>query len=331
MTLAVSLAACALSLPGGLLGPKSAWSASPVVDSAQQLYDGAKFNDAVAKLRDALSSGAVTGPDALQAKALLGRCLVKAGNRVEARETFKNLLRQDSGYRLDATVVPPDEMEVFELALKAIQADQVSASRRVPASLFFYWGKGPGDNTSLGNIQEYFGGPSKLDVQSEFGGSVRFPIRPRWSLDVELSRLKSTGTDTTAAPNEIQFEASAIPLVVSIYWAAVPGDKFRANAFVGAGRLLEARNSIDLPFGGTTRVTIADTKTGSYFHVGGEGEYLFHPKLSLAGRVLYRSATATELYHESVLNFDGTHPLKDRKVDFSGVAFAIGLRAYIGY
>jgi hypothetical protein len=339
MTLAVSLAACALALPGGLFGPKAAWSASPVVDSAQQLYDSAKFNDAITTLRDGLSSGGVTGPDALKAKALLGRCLVKTGNRVEGKEQFKNLLRQDGGFRLDATNVPPDEMEVFELASKEILAEQIAAGRRIPASLSFFYGMGPGDNTSLGEVQSHFGGSKKLDPKPEFGGSVRFPLRPRWSLDLELSRLRATGTsDSSAASQYIldtNYEAAAIPLVVSLCWTAVPGEKFRANLFVGGGRLLAASNSIDMNYNDTFRFLFASTKTGSYFHVGAEGEYLVHPKLSLTGRALYRSATATGLYKESttLLDLIDANPptLKGRKVDFSGVAFSVGLRAYIGY
>jgi hypothetical protein len=329
ITLAVSLAACALSLSGGPLGPKAALAASPALDAAQQLYDGAKFNDAITKLREAITTGAVSGPDALKAKELLGRCLVKTGSRIEAREQFKNLLRQDGGYRLDAAAVPPDEMEVFELARKAIVAEQIDAGQRIPASLSFYYGKGPGDNKSLGEVAlDFTGGKSTLDVKPEFGGSVRFPLRPRYSLDLELSRLRATSHDQTPAPNDTRFEAAAIPLVVSLYWTAMPGAKFRANAFVGAGPMLVASNSIDLPFG--VRIKIADAKTGLFVHTGLEGEYLVHSKVSLTGRVLYRSATATNLYHDSPLNF-GTHPVKDRKVDFSGVAFAIGMRAYIGY
>jgi hypothetical protein len=34
---------------------------------------------------------------------------VKTGNRVEAKEAFKFVLRQEPGWRPDATTVPPDE------------------------------------------------------------------------------------------------------------------------------------------------------------------------------------------------------------------------------
>lgn len=325
---------CAMMALALLLTPvlnvAAAYAASPAVAEAQALYDTAKFPEAVVKLRDALGTGAVTGSDALAARALMARCLVKAGNRLEAKQVFKTVLRSDPAWRPDALSVPPDEMDVFNLALKEITAEQIEAGQRIPASLSFYLGKGSGDNKSLGEIQKYLGGSEKLDSQTELGGSVRFPLRPRLSLDLELSRLSSTGEDSTAAPNTIEFEAAAMPMVVSLYWTAVTGAKQRVNLFAGAGPLLSASNSIDLPFF-NFRIKIADQKTGFYFHTGAEGEYLITPKIALSGRVLYRSATASKLYHDSTLEFYGERAIKDRKVDFSGFGAHVGIRAYIGY
>ena len=325
-----------------LLASRPAWAASPALDEAQSLYDGAKFDDAIAKLRDALSSGQITGSDVVSARALMGRCLVKAGKRLEAKQAFKTVLRTDPGFRLDTVTVPPDEVEVFNLAAKEIQREQIEAGQRIPASLMFYYGVGPGDNKSLGEVQNHFGGSSKLDVQPEFGGSVRFPLAPRFSLDIEFSRLRATGkSDSTAASTVIKdtkYEAAAIPLVLSLYWTVLPGTKYRANLFVGGGPFLASNISIDMRYQGGPydfRFLQGDTKTGTYFHVGGEGEYMMRPKVSISGRVLYRSATATELIHQGTGLLTAIDPgipiFKDRKVDFSGVAFTLGLRAYIGY
>lgn len=324
-------AGIALALLLSPLMVSMARAASPVVTQAQQLYDGAKFPEAVLKLRDALATGQVTGTDALDARALMARCLVKAGNRLEAKQVFKTVLRSDPAWRPDALSVPPDEMDVFNIALKEINAEQIEAGQRIPASLSFYVGKGPGANKSLGDIQKFLGGSGELDAQTEFGGSVRFPLRPRVSLDLELSRFKATGKDSSASPNTIDFEAGAMPMVVSLYWTALPGSKYRGNLFAGAGPMFSSRNSIDLPFSPTVRLQLADQKTGFYFHLGAEGEYVVTPKVSLSGRVLYRSATASDLYHKSTLELYGSKPIKDRKVEFSGIAVHIGLRAYIGY
>src|SRR6266487_1769514 len=77
-----------------VLQSSTAWAISPALEEAQALYDGAKFTDAIAKLRDALSSGQLAGTDAIAARALMARCLVKSGNRVEAKQAFKFVLRQ---------------------------------------------------------------------------------------------------------------------------------------------------------------------------------------------------------------------------------------------
>ncbi len=315
--------------------PKPAVTATPApagtpIERGQRLYDDAKFTEAVALLRGALSSGQVTGNDVVTARALMARCLVKAGSRIEAKQAFETVLRMDPAWRPDAVVVPPDEMDVFRLALDVVTREQIEAGQRIPASVGFWYGTGAGDNKSLGEIQHFLGGADALDAQAEFGGSVRFPLRPRLSLDLELARFRATGHDSTQAPNTIDFEAAAMPMVVSVYWAAMSGSHQRVNLFVGGGPLLAATNSIDLPFF-TFRIKIADQKTGMYMHGGVEGEWLVHSKLAVTGRALYRSATATKLYHDSTLELYGTKAIKDRKVDFSGFGASLGLRAYIGY
>ena len=312
--------------------PREAQAASPALDDAQRLYDSAKFDDAITRLRDALASGQVAGPDALKAKELLGRSLVKAGNRVEAREAFKSLLRTDSGYRLDAVSVPPDEVEVFNLALKDIQSEQIEAGNRIPASISLFYGVGSGDNKSMGEIVKAGGGDDKFDSKPEFGGSVRFPLRPRFSLDVELSRFRATDHDSVSGTGRTEFEASAIPLVVSLYWTAVPGNKYRVNLFGGAGPMLASRAGIEFLFF-TIHLGLADEKVGTYVHGGVEGEYMVTPKLSISGRVLGRYANASKLFKNSDLMLYGPPavPLANRKVDFSGFGAYIGLRGYIGY
>jgi hypothetical protein len=334
--IALAMVCCAVWLVSGLapvLRATSAWAASPVVEEAQKLYDAAKFNDAVAKLRDGLGTGQITGNDVVAGRALLARCLVKSGNRLEAKQAFKTVLRTDPAYRPDAVMVPPDEMDVFNLALKEVTAEQIEAGQRIPASIAFQFGTGSGDNKSLADIQHFMGGSDKLDSKTEISGSVRFPLRPRLSLDLELARFRATGKDSSRAPNDIQFEATATPIVVSLYWAAISGPQRRVNLFVGGGPLLSASNSLDLPFF-TVRIKIADEKTGTYFHGGAEGEWLLTPKVAVTGRALFRSATATKLYDNTTVDFGTStnpHPLKDRKVDFSGYGVFVGLRAYIGY
>lgn len=307
----------------------SATTTSPIAD-AQKLYDSAHFKDAVDKLRAALSNGLVSGSDAVSARALMARAMVKAGNRVEAKQAFKAVLRTDPAYRLDALEVPPDEMDVFKMALAEITQEQIEAGQRVPASLGFFYGVGSGDNKSVGELVKAGGGDDHLKSKPEFGVSVRFPVRPKLSLDLELSRFRSTGNDSFPSPNDTRFEATAIPMVASLYWTAIPGSKHRVNVFVGAGPMVASRASLSFNFF-TVRLNLAEEKVGAYLHGGVEGEWLLSPRLSLNGRVLGRYAKASKLFKDSELTLYSNAPLKNRDVDFSGFGAYVGLRAYIGY
>jgi len=333
---AVSLALALLLTPGfsPALRAPAAWAAAPAVDEAQHLYDTAKFSEAVAKLRDALNSGQVTGSDVIAARALLARCLVKAGNRLEAKQAFKTVLRADPAWRPDAVMVPPDEMDVFNLALKEINAEQIEAGQRVPASLCFFFGAGSGSNKELGEFVKLGGGDDKFNSKTEFGGSVRFPLKPRLSLDIELARFRATDDDTAGAfsTKAVQYEATAIPLLVNLYWTALPRQHWRGNVFAGLGPLMAARVAFKIPGSGSSVLEIADERQGFIFQGGVEGEYLFNSRFSVSGRLLGRSATATGFFKDTKLNiYNSTDFLDNRKVDFSGYGAFVALRAYIGY
>jgi tetratricopeptide (TPR) repeat protein len=312
--------------PARAQGADSTQGASPV-QQAQALYDQAKFADAAALLRAAIAHQQVSGNDELKARELLGRSLVKSGNRLAAKEAFKALLREDSAYRLDTLTVPPDEVEVFDLAVKDISAEQTAAGQRIPASLGFFYGTGSGDNKNYGEISKAGGGPGTLDNKPEFGGSVRFPVLPRFSLDIEMSRFRATATDKSP----FDYTLTGSPLVASLYYTAFSTAKIHLNGFVGAGALLDANANIRLSLF-STPINLSTQKNGWYYHAGVEGEYLVIPKLSVNGRLLVREATAKDMNlaiqdpFDLYSNVNANH----RKIDFSGFGAFIGLRAYIG-
>lgn len=334
----VALLLVTASVPASLLAclTPAAHAQASVLDEVQRLYTSSKFDDAVTMLREAMASGQVTGPEALEAKAWLGRCLVKAGNRVEAKEAFKSLLRQDDGFRLDAVTVPPDEMAVFDQALKEINAEQIEAGRRIPASIELYGGYGAWANQDYTDLVK-LGGADEFDGHGEFGGAVRFPIRPRWSMEIAFMRLRATARDSFPSPGGIDYKLSALPLVVSGYYNVRPGDRLRLNVFAGAGPLLAAQAQASLLFFGVLPISLNAGKTGIYLHGGVEGEYLLHPRLSITGRAAGRVARASELEYsgEELTVYSTTPPsasdINGRDLDFSGFTFQLGLRAYIGY
>ncbi len=304
---------------------------TPPVEEARALYEQAKFGDAITLLRSALSSGQVAGANALAARELIARCLVRSGNRLEAKEAFKGLLHLNPSYRPAPGALPPDEREVFRLALDEFQSEQIEAGNRVPASISFMFGVGSGDNKDLGEVAAAGGGDDKFDVDPNFGAAVRFPIKPRWSVEIEMQRFRATNADTFPAPNQTEYEITALPLSVSVYYAAMTNPKWRVNVFGGVGSMLVATSSIRFNFGSAI-FSLSDQKNGFYGHAGVEGEYLVHPRFAVYGRLLGRVAKASDLYSDSEITlYSSDAAIKGREVDFSGFGAHVGVRAYIGY
>ncbi|MEO5989873.1 MAG: hypothetical protein ABIU54_11160 [Candidatus Eisenbacteria bacterium] len=310
---------------------------------AQALYDQSDFSASQSLLREKLASGVISGKEVRPARELLARSLVRSGNRVEAKEAFKGVIRRFPGYRPDAGKVPPDEQEVFAMAEREVLAEQIETGRRIPASLSFSIGTGSADNEDMGKVIDfldelYDSGDStavtghKYDGKLQFGGAVRFPIRERLSIEVELQSLHAS---TSLKPADFEgrsigFDVSGLPLSVSLYQAVLSGRSFRLNVFAGGGVLATAISEVDYSelkdiLG--VPVKLSGQKTGSYFHGGLEAEYLVTQRFSLSGRLLGRSAKA-----KGTLDGIGFgEEFNGRTIDFSGFGATLGLRAYIGY
>jgi len=320
-TIAV-LPASAQTPPAG----QPATAANPI-EKARDQYEQGQFSEAIEDLRAGLASGKITGSSAREARELIARCLVRQGNRPDAKEAFKALLHLDPSYRPAAGSLPPDEQEVYDQAYKEFTSEQIEAGERVPASLAFTYGTGSGDNKDMAEIAAAGGGDDKYDTKPEFGGSVRFPVTPRVSLEIELQRFRATNQDANNPP--LQYEIAAFPFSVSGVYDVVPRSKWRVNVFGGLGSMLVSTTKIGVDFLGA-RIQLSDQKNGFYAHGGVEGEYLIVPKLAVTGRLLARYAKTTNMYKDQDNSLNGV-PLKGRDTDFSGFGAHIGLRAYIGY
>lgn len=328
---ALGLACLVLLATATALAPAVALAQSPTVAQAQQQYDEGKFADALATVQGALSSGAVTGSDAVAARVLLGRCQAKVGDVPGARKTFLRVLHEDPQFRLDEVRTPPDEVAVFRDALRIFQEEQARASQRIPASLEVFYGLGSGDNTDMGEYVASGGGDKKFDNKPMFGVGVRFPLAPKWSLNLELIRFHATNEDSVSGLGKSKYELSATPLAFSLCYLLRDQGHVRASVFAGGGPMLNAFATDKFLFFGVLPLSIADTKVGAYFHGGLEGEYVINPKISVTGRALYRSAKVKMYKGSTFTQYGGTVTLGDRNLDFSGYGVSLGLRAYIGY
>lgn len=313
------------------IAPQAAFAQASPVAKAQQQYDSGKFADALATLQEALSTGAVTGSDAVGARELLGRCQVKAGDVPGARNTFLKILRSDPLYRLDALRTPPDEVEAFQQALKTFEAEQLQASQRIPASIALFGGIGSGSNEDFGKYVAVGGGDKEFDNKPMFGISVRFPLAPRWSLDLEMQRFRAVNEDSVSGPAKATYELTATPMVVNVIYLMRDSDKYRVNLFAGAGPMLNCYASDKFLFFGSIPLKVTDTKVGTYFHAGVEGEYELHPKLAVTGRALFRSAKAEKMFKGSEFGQYTGATIGNRDMDFSGYGLSLGIRGYIGY
>jgi len=315
------------------LAPHVALAQSGPVARAQAQYDSGQFAEALATLESALSSGEVTGSDALAARQLLGRCQAKVGDVPAARRTFLQVLRRDPQFRLDEVTTPPDELVVFREALRMFEEEQALASQRLPASITAFLGIGSGANEDFGEYVALGGGDKEFENKPMFGLGVRFPLAPRWSLDLEMTRFHATNEDTLTVTGRGKgtYELTATPMVVSVVYTAYSSGKLRASVFAGAGPMLNAYASDKFLYFVGIPLKVTDTKVGTYFHGGLEGEYTLHPKLSLTARALFRSAKATEMFEDLDFTQYSSGTLGNRDLDFSGYGLSLGLRGYVGY
>jgi hypothetical protein len=315
-----------------VLSPHVAFAQAGAVAQAQSQYDSGRFADALTTLQNALAAGEVTGSDAIGARVLLARCQAKVGDVPAARKTFLQVLRQDPQFRLDEVSTPPDEVAVFREALRAFEREQEQASQRIPASLAGFYGIGSGANEDFGEYVALGGGDKEFDNKPFFGIGVRFPLAPRWSLDLELQRFRATNEDSVSGPAQATYELTATPLVVNVVYLVKESGKLRMNVFAGGGPMLNSYAADKFLFFGSIALKVTDTKVGTYFHGGFEGEYSLHPKLSVNARALFRSAKATKMYEDSQFTqYGGTETIGNRDMDFSGYGLTLGLRGYIGY
>jgi len=97
-------------------------SGSALVQKGSQAYDEARFADAIAILKDLVDRADLERADLQKAREYLARSYVKTGKYDLAKDTFRSLLKIAPNWRPDPVYVPPDEIDLFNEALKDEQA-----------------------------------------------------------------------------------------------------------------------------------------------------------------------------------------------------------------
>lgn len=316
--------------------------ANPVA-VAQELYRQAFFDEAVQSLKVAFATGRVTPDEWAKANEWLARALVRSGNRIGARAVFFEILERDGQYRPDALRIPQDEVDVFNLALADYRVNEARQMRRIPVSFGFQVGRGSADNSDFAALAQTKGGDGHFKGETEFAGSIRFPLPIRaggWSLDVELGRFRGTDFDNLPTGNDakVSYEASAMPLTISLL-RAFPFRAGRLNLFGGGGPLLASEiNMRFLHNHNLTElipVTLNGRATGTIAQLGGELEFPVQKRLTVAARGVYRRAATGKIdfARPNFLLYDPDPATKigGRSLDFSGFAASVGLRAQVGF
>jgi hypothetical protein len=110
------------AMAGGTREPLAhATPGHPVVDLAQTLFRGARFEDVIALLEPALVADTLAGGDQNDALELLARSYVRVGNIEAGVRTFFGLLDVAPAWDLDTRRVADDEHAVFARARRQWQ------------------------------------------------------------------------------------------------------------------------------------------------------------------------------------------------------------------
>jgi hypothetical protein len=164
-------------------------------------------------------------------------------------------------------------------------------------------------------------GAIKNGVEYGFGVDYRFS---RWfSVGFEVGRVGGDAAQPMVAPasGPTQYSATASPFAINLTAHVAREPRGNLDVFVGGGPLLSATvSSVSDIF------DLSASKTGVYLHAGAAAELRFSPMVALGVRGLVRHARASRIDLRDISN----DPNAIWDLDFSGVAFSIGPKIYLG-
>lgn len=173
-------------------------------------------------------------------------------------------------------------------------------------------------------------GVSPKHVKSgwEYGGSIRYGVSPKLSLDYEVNLMNGKGTtdaNSTAGTAKLVAHTKGLAGPLSLYYELGKSEKSTIYFFVGGGPMYGTKwklESTDL----TPNTIEAKSKTGFYAHGGFEGDYNLSKSVAITARALGRYAKASDVTYTDPTTSQETKA----DVNLSGGAFSLGLRAFFG-
>ncbi|MEP7028557.1 MAG: outer membrane beta-barrel protein [Candidatus Eisenbacteria bacterium] len=165
--------------------------------------------------------------------------------------------------------------------------------------------------------------PPRKEIKSgwEYGGTLRYGISNKVSLDAEVNSINAKATTTNPSGNgDEKYAVKGIAVPVNIILALAENDKYTFNLFAGAGPLLSAK----LTAQDDTNNIKTDSQTTITAQGGFEGMMFVSPKFAITARALGRTAKISDL------QVNGVSSTPKLDADLSGAAFSLGLRAFFG-
>lgn len=163
--------------------------------------------------------------------------------------------------------------------------------------------------------------PPRDEIKSgwEFGGSLRYGISEKLSIDAEGTKInaKSTTSDPAGDGDE-HWSVKTFAIPVTLNYALSQNEKYAFSIFAGGGPMLSAK----LEGHDDTNSVETDGQTKFMGQGGLEGMWYAGPKMAITARVLGRTAKISNLEQGGVAT--------GIDADLSGVAFSLGLRAFFG-
>jgi Outer membrane protein beta-barrel domain len=171
------------------------------------------------------------------------------------------------------------------------------------------------------SLKASIGVPPYEDIAGDwdFGGSMRYGISEKASLDLEFNAIKAKGTSEEAG-EELTATVKGLATSLNLYYALSQNESFDFNFFVGAGPLLSTKWQLDSTSGGSEE---SEGKTSLFAQAGLEGQYKVASQFALTARAMGRLAKADDVAwtDDPTTTFD---------VDMSGIAFSVGARVFLG-